>query len=176
MSDSHAPATAFEPGPGGLVMVPAYLVPQSDRFSRFMARLWARSPVWTAPLAVLVCFAGGAAYTIASHPTSAGAASTPNCVVKLMTGFDSPGCGGTRAFWYLMHGNIAGAARSHLLAVFAAPYLVYMYIAWSANLVFRSRLPMLKLTPTTISWFLAVWGAFAVLRNLPWAPFTWLYV
>jgi Protein of unknown function (DUF2752) len=166
----------FDPVAAGMVPVPAYLVAQPDRLSGFALRMWARSPSWGAPLAILACFATGVAYTLFTHPTSAGADSTPNCLVKLTTGFDCPGCGGTRAFWYLLHGNLAGAARSHLLAVFAAPYLVYMYIAWATGLMFRWKLPMLKITPKTIAIFLAVWAVFTVVRNLPWAPFTWLYV
>jgi hypothetical protein len=34
----------------------------------------------------------------------------------------------------------------------------------------------MRITPKTISVFLAAWGIFSVARNLPWAPFTWLYV
>ncbi|HKD96325.1 MAG TPA: DUF2752 domain-containing protein [Micromonosporaceae bacterium] len=162
--------------PAGMVAVPRHMVPEGDRFSRFMLRAWDRSPRWTAPLAALVCFATGVTYTLLTHPTSSDAASTPNCLIKLTTGFDCPGCGGTRAFWYLLHGNVAAAARSHLLIVFAAPYLLYMYVAWATGLMFKWRLPMLKLTPKTISWFLVVWLAFSILRNLPWAPFTWFYV
>ena len=37
-----------------------------------------------------------------------GAFDSPTCLVKMTTGFDCPGCGGTRAFWYLLHGDVAG--------------------------------------------------------------------
>jgi hypothetical protein len=147
-----------------------------DAFSRLTARLFGRSPTWAAPLAILACFGGGVAYTLASHPTEVGAAANPTCLVKLTTGFDCPGCGGTRAFWYLLHGDIPAAARSHLVAVFAAPFLMYLYIAWAANLVFKRKLPTLRFSPRTVALFLAGWGVFTVLRNLPWAPFTWLFV
>jgi hypothetical protein len=154
-----------------------YLAPQPDRFSRFMIGLWQRSPRWAAPALILLCFSGGVAYTIAADPADANAFASPTCLVKLTTGFDCPGCGGTRAFWYLLHGNVPAAARSHIVAVFAAPFLAYMYVAWAVNLmVGKSPLPVLRLSPKTISIFLAVWGVFSVLRNLPWAPFTWLYV
>jgi hypothetical protein len=154
-----------------------HLVVSSDRFSQFMYRLWDRSPRWAAPLAVLFCFTGGVAYTLSAHPDGADAFTSPTCIVKLTTGFDCPGCGGTRAFWFLMHGNLPAAARSHLMAVFAAPFLAYMYLAWTFNLVSRRwRLPVLRLSPLAISIFLIAWGVFAVLRNLPWAPFTWLFV
>ena len=103
------------------VVEPIVVVP-TNRFNRFMYRLWARSPRWTAPLLVLVCFGGGVAYTLGAHPTGIGAFDSPTCLVKLTTGFDCPGCGGTRAFYYLLHGNVPAAARSHIMAVFAAPF------------------------------------------------------
>jgi len=95
----------------------------------------------------------------------------------MTTGFDCPGCGGTRAFWYLLHGNLPAAARSHIMVAFAAPFLLYMYLSWAAGLILRTkRLPMLRIAPLTIAIFLIAWGVFSVLRNLPWAPFTWLFV
>ena len=175
----HVPA-GWESVPPGWYTVPAYAVagyqPRATRFGRFIDAAYLRSPRWTGPLAVLACFFGGVAYTIATHPASSGAFDSPSCIVKLTTGFDCPGCGGTRAFWFLLHGNLAGAARSHLLAVFAAPFLVYMYVAWSLNSMFRLKIPNLRLTPRVVSGFLIVWAIFTVLRNLPFAPFTWFYV
>jgi hypothetical protein len=163
--------------PGYQVSGYQYVPPQPDRFTRFMTRMWERTPTWAAPAGILVCFTGGVAYTILSDPADANAFTSPTCIVKMTTGFDCPGCGGTRAFWYLLHGNLPAAARSHLMAVFAAPFLVYLYVAWAANLMLgKRRLPMLRLTPKTISIFLAAWGIFSVLRNLPWAPFTWFFV
>jgi hypothetical protein len=37
-------------------------------------------------------------------------------------------------------------------------------------------LPRLRVTPLGIGLFLAGWLVFSVLRNLPWAPFSWFYV
>lgn len=150
--------------------------PQYDRFSRFVLRVYARAPRWAGPLAVLGCFAGSAALVLWDHPTRQDAFGTTTCLVKLTTGFDCPGCGGTRAFWYLLHGDLAGAARSHLIAVFAAPFLVYMYASWVANTVFHRRWPVLRPSSRALTTFLAAWGVFSVVRNLPWAPFTWFYV
>lgn len=154
-----------------------HVVVSSDRFTRFVYRLSARSPRWAAPLAILLCFAGGVTYTLAVRADGFDAFTSPTCIVKLTTGFDCPGCGGTRAFWFLLHGDLPAAARAHLMAVFVAPYLAYAYLAWAVNLVSKGRrLPPLRLSPMAISVFLVAWGAFSVLRNLPWAPFTWLFV
>jgi hypothetical protein len=170
------PVAQYGPYPPGMVAMPVQPAYPDDRLGRFMLQTWDRSPRWAAPLAVLFCFFGGVAYTLLTHPTSSGAASTPNCIIKLTTGFDCPGCGGTRAFYYLMHGNVLAAARSHLVLVFAAPYLVYMYVAWAAGAMLNWKVPTFRPSPRAISVFLGVWLAFSVLRNLPWAPFTWLYV
>ena len=57
------------------------------------------------------CFGGAAAYVLYTNPTDGNADSVPTCLVKLTTGFDCPGCGGTRAFYYALHGNLPAAAR-----------------------------------------------------------------
>ncbi len=68
---------------------------------------------------------------------SADADAAPSCLLKLTTGFTCPGCGGTRAAWYLLHGDLGAAARHHLLFVFAVPFLIYMYVAWAGRAVVR---------------------------------------
>lgn len=173
--DSLMPAGVAVAVPAG-VPVMAPVARPADPVTRLLLRIGRRLPGWGAPLAVAVCFVGGVAYTLLSHPTVSGANDSPTCVLKLTTGFDCPGCGGTRAFWYLLHGDLPAAARSHLIAVFAAPFLIYMYVAWAARSAFGLRLPSLRFGPKTVSIFLGVWAAFAVLRNLPWAPFTWFFV
>ena len=155
---------------------PPYQVPPPGRFSAFMMRLQARSPRWLAPAAILACFAGAGAYVLATDPTDGVADAAPTCIVKLTTGFDCPGCGGTRAFWYVLHGNVPAAARHHLVFVFALPFLIYVYLAWAGERVFRRRLPALRFSPATIGVFIGAWVVFTVVRNLPWAPFSWLYV
>ena len=147
-----------------------------DRLTRFATRAWARSPVWVAPVAMLACMGAAAGYTLVSHPTDAGAGAPPTCLLKYVTGFDCPGCGGTRAAWYLLHGDVPAAARHHAVFVFAVPFLLYMYLAWAGRRLFGWTLPQLRLSPRAVAIFLAVWGVWSVLRNLPWAPFTYFYV
>lgn len=150
--------------------------PPVDRITRFTDWLRAHTPVWLAPLAALGCIGAALGYTVWADPANVGADATPGCLVKLLTGFDCPGCGGTRAAWYLLQGDLPAAARHHLVFVFLVPFLIYMYVAWAGNLTFKWKLPQLKVTPNTIAWVLAAWGVFMVLRNLPWAPFTYFFV
>ncbi|THV31345.1 DUF2752 domain-containing protein [Glycomyces paridis] len=148
---------------------------RGDAVRRWIGALFARP--WVAPVGILVCVAGAAAGVVATDPTDNTGPST--CLFKLTTGFDCPGCGGTRAFYYLATLNLPEAARHHLMAVFAAPFLVWMFVAWALpRLVARRtwRLPVFHLTPGALTGFLIVWAAFTVARNLPWPPFTFFYV
>jgi hypothetical protein len=178
--DAGAPAQdVAPPGPPASAAYgppPYTFQPPPDRLTRVVDRFQARAPRWLAPLAVLGCIGGAVAYTELSNPTDGSPDGTPTCLLKLTTGLDCPGCGGTRAAWYLLHGELGAAARHHLVFVFAVPFLIYLYVAWTAQTVFGRRLPRLRVTPLGIGLFLAGWLVFSVLRNLPWAPFSWFYV
>ncbi|MEO3924454.1 DUF2752 domain-containing protein [Micromonosporaceae bacterium B7E4] len=156
--------------------VPPYQAPEPDRLTRIVNRIQARAPRWLAPVAALGCMAGAVGYTLFADPTRSAPDAAPSCILKLTTGLDCPGCGGTRAFWYVLHGDLPAAARHHLLFVFALPFLLYLYVAWAGRQIFGWKLPQLEITPKTIGIFLAAWGVFSVLRNLPWAPFDAFYV
>lgn len=142
---------------------------------RWVARVLAHP--WFAPLTILGCVSVAAAGVVATDPTDNTGPST--CLFKITTGFDCPGCGGTRAFYYLATLNLPEAARHHAMAVFAAPFLIWMYLAWALPRLFARRtwrLPVFHLTPGTLTAFLIVWGVFFIARNLPWEPFTFFYV
>ncbi|MEV6346073.1 DUF2752 domain-containing protein [Actinoplanes sp. NPDC051851] len=153
-----------------------YRAEPTDRLTRLADRIAARSPVWLAPLAVLACMGGAVGYTLVTDPVAAEAGSEPTCLLKYLTGFVCPGCGGTRAAWYLLHGNLPAAARHHAVFVFAVPFLLYMYVAWAGRRIFRLTLPPLTITPRAMITFMAVWAVWSILRNLPFAPFTAFYV
>ncbi|MPZ25186.1 MAG: DUF2752 domain-containing protein [Micromonosporaceae bacterium] len=173
LADDAAGQSGFPPPPGP---PPAFYPSRPPgRFAGFMLRLWARSPRWVAPVAILVCLGGAVAYVLGREPID-GAADETTCLLKYTTGYDCPGCGGTRAFFFLIQGNLPAAARHHLVFVFAVPFLVYLYVAWAGNLVFGWRLPQLRPSPLVVGILVATLGVFTVLRNLPWAPFTWFYV
>ncbi len=176
---------ATEPGPDHAHALrahalPAHIAPRPastpNAMTRAFLHLYQRTPRWAAPAAVLFCFAGAASYVWISNPTNGGAADIPTCIVKLTTGLDCPGCGGTRAFYYLLHGNIAEAARYHAIAVFAAPFLVWFYLAWAIKRVTGKQVPVPNLGPRAMSLYLGAWAVFMIARNLPFAPFTSLYV
>ncbi|GAA1606422.1 DUF2752 domain-containing protein [Actinoplanes couchii] len=149
---------------------------QPDRLTRLVNRLADKSPVWLAPLAIMACAGGAVGFTLATDPASAAAGDQPSCLLKYLTGFVCPGCGGTRAAWFLLHGDLTAASRHHLLFVFAVPFLIYLYVAWAGRKVFGWKLPELSISPAVMITFMAVWGVWSILRNLPWTPFTAFYV
>jgi uncharacterized protein DUF2752 len=171
------PSTTPQPVPVYEGQPPTRLaVDGRGRFGSGLARVWQHAPAWALPAGVATCLAGATAYTLLANPTSGGADAVPTCLFKLTTGFDCPGCGGTRAFWFLLHGDLPAAAQHHLVFVFAVPFLIYAYIAWAARATFGWRLPTFRPSGRAIAVFLSGWAVFSVLRNLPFEPFAWFAV
>ncbi|WP_435585936.1 hypothetical protein [Micromonospora aurantiaca (nom. illeg.)] len=77
-------------------------------------------------------------------------------------------------FYYLLRGDLVDAARHHLAALVAVPFLLYAGVRWAGSAWLGRQLPALRLAPRAY-WAYGV--AFllysTVLRNLPWPPFTW---
>ncbi|MBP5232718.1 MAG: DUF2752 domain-containing protein, partial [Planctomycetes bacterium] len=87
----------------------------------------------------------------------------PPCPWRSLTGLYCPGCGNTRALSLLLHGDFAGSLRHNLL--FLPALAVLGALVWRPRLVDR---PAFSLTVA------GVLVLFAVLRNLPFAPFSLL--
>jgi hypothetical protein len=153
-----------------------YTYAEPDRVVQGIQRVVRHVPTWLAPVALGSCCVLASAFVLWTNPTDASADTPPTCLIKLTTGFDCPGCGGTRALWYLLHGDLPAAAHHHIMAVFLAPFLVYAYVAWAAGVLFNRRLPQLRVSFRAIALLLGVWGVFSVVRNLPFEPFSWFYV
>lgn len=181
MSAVHEHDAACAHGPADNHQLPAQpqesLVDRAgeSRFYRFLVALWTK-PSWLAPLAILGCFVASAAYVLTNDPTDTQRDPLGPCAFKLVTGLDCPGCGGTRMFYYLLHGNIPEAARHHFVAFIAVPFVVWGYIAWAAKRLFNVTLPTKRISMVVVGFYLVGWLAFSVIRNLPWAPFTYLWV
>ena len=72
-----------------------------------------------------VAAAGGLAYLGTHDPHVAG--SYPQCVLYSLTGIYCPACGGTRAAYDLLHGDVAGAmARNPAVPVLLVGVLLFL--------------------------------------------------
>jgi len=137
-------------------------------------RAWLRR---LAPLTVLPPVGAVIAYILAFNPTDRVADPTGPCPWHALFGIDGPGCGGTRMVWYLLHGDLVEAARHHLAALIAVPFLVYAFVVWTANWTFGARLPAFRPSGRLVVAYLVAFAVYSmVLRNLPWPPFSWFYV
>ena len=138
------------------------------RQSGLVAQLGA--PLGVALAAGLMC---GAVWV--GDPTTPGGP-LPVCLTKSLLGIDCPGCGGLRMAYSLLHGDIGAALRYNALGVVAVALLLWAYGAWVYGRLVGREL---------ISWQHHRWAAavalvlvvvWFVVRNLPFPPFTALYV
>lgn len=145
------------------------------RVYALMLRAWTRPP-WLAPLAMLGCVGAALAYVSAFDPTDVRRDPIGPCLLRATTGLDCPGCGGTRMVWFLLQGNLPQAARHHAAALVMIPVLVWLFVAFAVRRTTGRRLPMAR--PPMLLWaaFGAFWAVLSVVRNLPWEPFSSLWV
>lgn len=89
----------------------------------------------------------------------------PRCTFHLVTGLHCPGCGSTRAVHELLHGNFAGAFRHNALLFVLLPAVFF-------GLIQTKRTGCSWLQQRFAGWAIGILLlGFAVLRNLPMAPF-----
>ncbi|MGI9055686.1 MAG: DUF2752 domain-containing protein [Pyrinomonadaceae bacterium] len=116
---------------------------------------------------------GGAAFVWFFNPVNAGF--FPACPLLKMTGFACPGCGLTRGFHALFHGDFLTALGFNaLLPVFVFVF-AYLFVAMIL-IAARGQSPKFHIFKPSLVWgFLILSLVFAVARNLPYYPFTLLY-
>ncbi len=117
--------------------------------------------------------AGGAAFVAFFDPAKTNI--FPLCPLLNLTGIACPGCGLTRGFHSLFHGDIIPAIDFNLLIPVWAAIFGWVFVSLIL-LAFRGRgLPMWPTRPGFLWTFLIVLVAFGVIRNIPVWPLTILY-
>lgn len=127
-------------------------------------------------------FAGGGVIAVAAaaiagtyfDPVTAGF--FPQCPLHATTGLNCPGCGLTRGFHALFHGDVLTALHFNALLPVYALIFGYLFIAMFLIAV-RGRGLSFKIFPPYALWiFLAVSIVFGIVRNLPFYPFNLLAI
>ena len=90
----------------------------------------------------------------------------PICLFHRLTGWNCPGCGGTRSLYALLHGNFPLALKDNALFVAVLAAVVGRGIWFAAKQIRRQPIGDF-LTPKSLWAMLAVAVIFTVLRNLP---------
>jgi hypothetical protein len=98
----------------------------------------------------------------------------PICLFHELTGLECPGCGGSRALYYALHGQILAALRCNALVVLALPLLVCAGVRWLACEIAGKPHAQFQFRMVWIALLVGVIIVFTVLRNIPVAPFTFL--
>ena len=120
-----------------------------------------------------IAIMGGAGAVTYFDPASAGF--FPVCPLYSLTGLACPGCGLTRGFHALFHGDILAALDYNALLPFFAILIGFGFLSL-VYFTFRGRKIPVKLAHPNALWgFLVLLLLFGVTRNLPWYPFTVLF-
>jgi len=120
---------------------------------------------------LLATVAVGAAVLWQFDPNVAGNP-LPPCPSLWLTGLFCPGCGTTRALHALLHGDLPGALAMNPLMVLSLP-AVAVLLAQALDVLPKPLEPLARRLANARAWAVVV-IVYAVLRNLPWPPFSWL--
>jgi len=99
----------------------------------------------------------------------------PVCPIYSLTGFACPGCGLTRGFHALFHGDVLTALDFNALIPIWALIFAYLFVSLCFKAVRGKGLPWKFVSPPMLVGFLVLLITFGVLRNLPFYPFTILF-
>lgn len=99
----------------------------------------------------------------------------PVCPLYSMTGIACPGCGLTRGFHALFHGDIITALDYNAMLPVYGLVLGYFFLSMFLVAVRGRGLSINYLKPSLVWTFAILTLGFAVLRNLPYYPFSVLY-
>lgn len=92
----------------------------------------------------------------------------PKCVVKALTGYDCPSCGGQRALHALLHGRVGEAFLFNPFLVVAVPYLLLLVYAQFAKTPLSERVRRVTHHPVTIWSYVVLFFVWWVVRNTHW--------
>lgn len=99
----------------------------------------------------------------------------PVCPLYTLTGFACPGCGLTRGFHALFHGDVVMAWDFNALIPVWLVIFGYVWISLVLLAVRGKGLPMWPTKPTFLWAFMIVLLLFGVVRNIPLWPLTILF-
>ena len=120
----------------------------------------------------VLALAAGASLVAYFNPTTAGF--FPVCPLYSLTGIHCPGCGLTRGFHALFHGDVLTALRCNALLPVFAFLFAFIFTSLILTVVRGRGLSWRIFPPAAMYGFLILAAAFFVLRNLPFYPFTLL--
>ena len=89
----------------------------------------------------------------------------PRCIFHALTGLQCPGCGGTRALYYLLHFNVAQAMHYNALVTLAAPVALAYFLLWYCQVLRSGRGTSVSFSPSAMACLYLVVLLFGITRN-----------
>ena len=99
----------------------------------------------------------------------------PGCPLLNITGFACPGCGLTRGFHELFHGNLVAALDFNALIPVWALVFAFLAVLFASIAIRGKGLRFNLVSTASVSVFLGISLVFGVLRNIPSEPFSILF-
>lgn len=122
----------------------------------------------------ILIIAGGSFVVSYFNPVTAGF--FPQCPFHALTGMNCPGCGLTRGFHALFHGDILSALHYNALLPVYAFIIGYMLVSMFLTAVRGRGLSWKIFPPSAMYAFMVVTIVFSIARNLPFYPFNLLAI
>lgn len=116
-------------------------------------------------LALTVAAAGSTALVATVDPNQPG--HYPTCPILLVSGFWCPGCGGLRAAYDLLHGDVADALARNPLIFVAVPVVLMFLTNLTARALGIKHVTVQQVRPWMLYSVLVALLVYGVLRNLP---------
>jgi hypothetical protein len=105
------------------------------------------------------------------NPASAANQFFPKCPFRLLTGWQCPGCGSTRACYQLIHLHPIVAFKLNPLMVLTLPFIVYGFLGFTRSAITGQPQRRVFIPPIYLWAWLVLLIFFWIFRNTPWYPF-----
>jgi hypothetical protein len=115
--------------------------------------------------------AAGAVFLFFFNPASPANQFFPKCPFRLVTGWQCPGCGSTRAFHQLLHLDLLAAFKLNPLMVLTVPFIIYGLLGFTRSALMGGPQRRIFIPPAYLWAWLGVLVFFWIFRNTPWYPF-----
>ena len=113
-------------------------------------------------IAAAMLAGGGVLYTFAPSEHSF----YPRCIFHALTGWQCPGCGGTRALYHLLHFHLGEAIHYNALVTLLAPLALAYFVFWYWTVLRSASAPTFRFPRLVFACLYVAVLLFGAARNI----------